>query len=163
MILLDTNVVSEPIRRHPDSRVLDWLDAQVIETLYLSTVSLGELLSGVENLPGGRRRTALAAALERQIVDLFDDRIISFDIAAAEAYAKAVARARSQGHTISIAGGQIAGHCDISQSSGGLPRRDPVSSRGSDRHQPVDVRVVRRPHSVCPNSRPAAKSLIGML
>jgi predicted nucleic acid-binding protein len=77
MILLDTNVVSEPIRRHPDSRVLDWLDAQVIETLYLSTVSLGELLSGVENLPAGRRRTALAA-LERQIADLFDDRIISF-------------------------------------------------------------------------------------
>ena len=109
MILLDTNVVSEPIRRHPDSRVLDWLDGQVIETLYLSTVSLGELLSGVENLPVGRRRTALAAALERQIADLFDDRIISFDIAAAEAYAKAVARARSQGHTISIADGQIAG------------------------------------------------------
>jgi hypothetical protein len=101
MILLDTNVVSEPIRRHPDSRVLDWLDAQVIETLYLSTVSLGELLLGVENLPVGRRRTALTAALERQIADLFDDRIISFDIAAAEAYAKAVARARSQGHAIS--------------------------------------------------------------
>ena len=108
MILLDTNVVSEPIRRHPDSRVLDWLDGQVIETLYLSTVSLGELLSGVENLPAGRRRTALAA-LERQIADLFDDRIISFDIAAAQVYAKAVARARSQGHTISIADGQIAG------------------------------------------------------
>ena len=109
MILLDTNVVSEPIRRHPDSRVLDWLDGQVIETLYLSTVSLGELLSGVENLPVGRRRTALAAALERQIADLFVDRIISFDIAAAAAYAKAVARERSQGHTISIADGQIAG------------------------------------------------------
>jgi len=109
MILLDTNVVSEPIRRHPDSRVLDWLDAQVIETLYLSTVSLGELLSGVENLPVGGRRTALAAALARQIADLFDDRIISFDVAAAKAYAKAVARARSQGHAISIADGQIAG------------------------------------------------------
>jgi predicted nucleic acid-binding protein len=109
MILLDTDAVSEPIRRHPDSRVLDWLDARVIETPYLSTVSLGELLSGVENLSVGRRRTALAAALERQIADLFDDRIISFDTAAAKAYAKAVARARSQGHTSSIANGQIAG------------------------------------------------------
>jgi hypothetical protein len=109
MILLDTNVVSEPIRRHPDSRVLDWLDAQVIETLYFSTISLAELLLGVENLPIGRRRTALAAALEQQIADLFGDRIIPFDIPAAEAYSKVVARARSQGQAISIADGQIAG------------------------------------------------------
>ena len=109
MILLDTNVVSEPIRRHPDSRVLDWLDAQVIETLYFSTISLAELLLGVENLPIGRRRTALAAALEQQIADLFGDRIIPFAIPAAEAYAKVVARARSQGQAISIADGQIAG------------------------------------------------------
>ena len=109
MILLDTNVVSEPIRRRPDSRVLDWLDAQVIQSLYLSTVSLAELLLGAESLPVGRRRTALAAALEQQIADLFGDRIIPFDIAAAEAYAKIVVEARSQGHTISIADGQIAG------------------------------------------------------
>ena len=108
MILLDTNVVSEPIRRHPDNRVLDWLDAQAIESLYLSTISLAELLLGAEILPVGRRRAALVAALEQQIADLFGDRILSFDIAAAEAYAKAVARARGQGYTISIADGQIA-------------------------------------------------------
>jgi len=109
MILLDTNVVSEPIRRRPDRRVLDWLDAQVIETLYFSTIGLAELLLGVENLPVGRRRTALAAALEQQIADLFGDRIIPFDIPAAEAYARVVARAGSQGLAISIADGQIAG------------------------------------------------------
>src|SRR4029077_16000818 len=109
MILLDTNVVSEPIRRHPDRRVLDWLDAQAIETLYFATISVDDLVLGGENLPVGRRPTALAAALEQQIADLFGDRIIGFDIAAAEAYAKVVARARSQGHAISIADGQIAG------------------------------------------------------
>ena len=109
MILLDTNVVSEPIRRHPDSRVLDWLDAQVIETLYFSTISLAELLLGIENLPIGRRRTALAAAQEQQIAGLFGERIIPFDIPAAEAYAEVVARARSQGEAISVADGQIAG------------------------------------------------------
>jgi predicted nucleic acid-binding protein len=108
VILLDTNVVSEPIRRHPDSRVLDWLDAQVIETLYFSTISLAELLLGVENLPFGRRRTALAAVLEQQIVSLFGGRIIPFDVSAAEAYAKVVARARRHGYLISVADGQIA-------------------------------------------------------
>jgi toxin FitB len=108
MILLDTNVVSEPIRRLPDGRVLDWLDSQVIETLCFSTIGLAELLLGVENLPVGRRRTALAAALKQQIADLFGDRIIPFDIPAAESYAKVIARARSQGQSISIADGQIA-------------------------------------------------------
>jgi toxin FitB len=108
MILLDTNVVSEPVRRHPDSRVLDWLDAQAIDSLYFSTVSLAELLLGIENLPLGRRRAALAAALERQIVDLFGDRVIPFDISAVQAYAKIVSHAHGQGHPISVADGQIA-------------------------------------------------------
>ena len=83
MILLDTNVVSEPMRQRPDRRVLNWLDAQAIETLFLSTISLSELLLGIESLPAGRRRAALAAALGDQVVTLFDDRIIPFDVAAA--------------------------------------------------------------------------------
>jgi predicted nucleic acid-binding protein len=108
MILLDTNVVSEPMRFRPDPRVQDWLDAQTIETLFLSTISLSELLLGIESLPIGRRRRALAAALGEQIVSLFADRIIPFDIAAAEAYPKVVILARRNGYAISVADGQIA-------------------------------------------------------
>jgi predicted nucleic acid-binding protein len=108
MILLDTNVISEPMRRRPDPRVQDWLDAQAIETLYLATTSLSELLLGIESLPIGRRRKALADALGEQIASLFVDRILPFDIAAAEAYAKVVIRARGQGQAISVADGQIA-------------------------------------------------------
>jgi predicted nucleic acid-binding protein len=108
MILLDTNVVSEPMRFRPDPRVQEWLDAQTIETLFLSTISLSELLLGIESLPIGRRRRALAAALGEQIVRLFADRIIPFDIAAAEAYPKVVILARRNGYAISVADGQIA-------------------------------------------------------
>ena len=67
MILLDTNVVSEAMRPKPDRNVLDWLDAQAAETLYLSAVSFAELLLGVESLPAGKRRRALAAALAEQV------------------------------------------------------------------------------------------------
>jgi toxin FitB len=63
MILLDTNVVSEPMRERADRRVQEWLDAQAINTLYFSTIGLAELLLGIENLPAGKRRRALAAAL----------------------------------------------------------------------------------------------------
>jgi toxin FitB len=108
MILLDTNVVSEPMRQRPDRRVQNWLDAQALETLYLTTISLSELLLGIESLPIGKRRRALGAALGEQIVSLFEDRIIPFDIAAAEAYAKLVVLARRAGYAISVADGQIA-------------------------------------------------------
>ena len=59
------------MRQQPDPRVQNWLDAQVVETLYLSTVSLSEILLGIENLPTGKRRRALAASLIDQIVQLF--------------------------------------------------------------------------------------------
>jgi toxin FitB len=108
MILLDTNVVSEPMRQQPDPRVQTWLDAQAVETLYLSTVSLSELLLGIENLPTGKGRRALAASLSDQIVRLFGGRIIPFDIEAAETYTHVVTRVRRRGHAISVADGQIA-------------------------------------------------------
>jgi toxin FitB len=109
LTLLDTTVVSEPLKQRPDPRVIDWLDAQAIETLHLPTVSLSELLLGIENLPVGQRRKALAAALGQQIARLFETRTVAFDIATAEAYAKVVSRARVRGHAISVADGQIAG------------------------------------------------------
>jgi hypothetical protein len=108
VILLDTNVVSEAMRPKPDRNVLAWLDAQAAETLYLSTISLAELLLGIESLPAGKRRKALAAALAEQVVDLFGERIVPFDLAAAQIYAKIVTRARQHGHAIAVADAQIA-------------------------------------------------------
>jgi toxin FitB len=108
VILLDTNVVSEPMRSNPDRNVLAWLDAQMAQTLYLTTVSLSELLLGVASLPTEKRRKALAAALDKQIIALFGERIVPFDIPAAEAYAEIVTRARLRGHSIGVADAQIA-------------------------------------------------------
>ena len=56
MILVDTNVVSEPLRRAPEPRVAEWLDAQALETLFLSAITVAELRFGVRSLPAGRRR-----------------------------------------------------------------------------------------------------------
>ena len=55
MILVDTNVVSESLRRRPEPRVTEWVDAQPLETLYLSTVTVAELRFGVARpcQPGG--------------------------------------------------------------------------------------------------------------
>lgn len=108
MILLDTNVVSEPMRSKPDRNVLAWLDAQAIDSLYLTTVSLSELLLRIASLSAGKRRKALGAALDKQIVALFGGRIVPFDVAGAEAYAEIVVRARRRGYAIAVADAQIA-------------------------------------------------------
>ena len=108
MIILDTNVLSEPLKPMPASAVLDWLDRQVPQTLYLTTVNLAELLAGIEVLPQGRRRTELQHALTTKVIPLFEGRILSFDQAAAQAFARINASAQVVGNPISFADGAIA-------------------------------------------------------
>ena len=93
MIILDTNVVSEPLKPAPSQAELDWLDKQAPETLYLTAASLAELLAGIEALPKGRRRLELEQAMGRQILPLFEGRILSFDLKAAEVFGKEIGRA----------------------------------------------------------------------
>ena len=108
MIVLDTNVVSEPTKPHADPAVSVWLDRQPIETLYITTVSLAELLLGTALLPEGRRKRALAEAGQILREQLFGPRILPFDETAAMMYATVVSRAKASGQAISVADGQIA-------------------------------------------------------
>lgn len=108
MILLDTNVVSEPLKASCDKSVLSWIDEQVIETLYLSTISLAELRFGIAVLPEGKRRDTLFSSLEQQVLPLFAGRILPFDEQASQAYATLRARARTAGLAIATADGYIA-------------------------------------------------------
>ena len=64
MILLDTNVISEPLRRSPEARVINWIDAQSLETLYLSAITVAELRFGIASLPVGKRRDELENSIE---------------------------------------------------------------------------------------------------
>jgi len=108
MILLDTNVISEPIKLAGDACVLAWLDAQLIESLYVSTISLAELRFGIAALPAGKRKDTLHNSLQQRILPLFNGRILPFDEAAADAYGSLRASARAQGKAIATADGYIA-------------------------------------------------------
>lgn len=108
MIILDTNVVSEPMKPNGSMRVQAWLDSQNAGTLYLTAISLSELLVGVELLPDGKRKTLLNSALLTNIERLFGTRILPFGRQAAIEYARLLARARSNGVQLSVADAQIA-------------------------------------------------------
>lgn len=106
--MLDTNVVSEPMKANANPAVQSWLDSQVAETLYLTATSLSELLVGIEFLPAGKRREGLDAALNELLAGMFGARILPFNREAATTYARLVGRARAAGRLISVADGQIA-------------------------------------------------------
>lgn len=108
MILLDTNVISEPWKPVPNQAVVDWLDAQAIETLFLSAVTIAELRFGISALPSGKRQVILHDRLEGEVLPLFAGRILSFDLAASQSYAELMARARLSGKAIAKADGYIA-------------------------------------------------------
>lgn len=107
MILLDTNLVSEAIKPTPHPAVLAWLDAQSAETLFLSSVTVGELLFGVGVLPAGRRKSALNARID-SLLDGFAGRVLAFDAAAARSYARLAVAARSVGLGFPAPDGYIA-------------------------------------------------------
>lgn len=108
MILLDTNVVSEPLRPAPDARVVAWIDAQPLETLFLSAITVAELRAGVALLPAGKRRAGLHDSLETRVLPLFAGRVLPFDLGCSPAYAALVAQARAAGLAIASADGYIA-------------------------------------------------------
>ena len=96
MIVLDTNVFSEPFKAIPAPKVMEWLDNQSAETLFLTTVSRAELRIGVLKLPDGKRKEALAAQIGR-VLDLFKDRMLDFDVAAADRLAQIAVRCEKVG------------------------------------------------------------------
>lgn len=108
MIILGTNLVSEPLRREPEARVVAWLDAQPPETLYLTAISTAELRAGVALLPNGKRRSSLQDSLEQTILPLFADRTLPFDLACTPAYAGLLANSRKTGQAIATADAFIA-------------------------------------------------------
>ncbi len=111
MIVVDTNVISELSRARPDPRVIGWLDGVDVELLVTTTVTVDELLSGVECLPPGRRAEGLRAEAKAVIGEDFAGRVISFDLAAARESAEIRARRRAVGRPIHLADAQIAGIC----------------------------------------------------
>jgi toxin FitB len=107
MIVLDTNVISEAMKPHPNAAARAWLNEEIAETLYLTSVTLAEMLFGIAVLPAGRLRTSLTRTLDG-LLELFSDRVLPFDTDAARHYTTLAVAARNAGRGIPTPDGYIA-------------------------------------------------------
>jgi predicted nucleic acid-binding protein len=113
VIILDTNVISELARIDPEPSVVTWLDSLPAAEVAITAITAAELLYGVARLPDGRRKAALAEAIDALINEDFRDRVEPFDGRAAERYAAVVVGREAKGRPISMADAQIAAICRV--------------------------------------------------
>jgi predicted nucleic acid-binding protein len=108
MIILDTNVVSEPTQQRPSRVVMDWLSAQDATQLFTTTATEAELHYGFALMPEGRRREMLSAAVQQFLETELKGRVLPFDRAAAREFGLITAARKKAGRQIKVFDSQIA-------------------------------------------------------
>jgi toxin FitB len=108
VIILDTNVVAELMKATPSLEVVAWMNRQETSTLFLTTITIGEISYGLRILPPGRRRLLLEQGFERVTAGAFTGRILAFDENAALRYGDVMGRRKEIGRPLGILDGQIA-------------------------------------------------------
>jgi hypothetical protein len=134
MLILDTNVLSEAMSATPSTRVLDWLAQQQSAELFTTTVTLAEILYGIELLPQGKRRATLLAGADKLFSKVLSGHILPFNEEAARAFAEIAASRRAQGRPIAEFDAQIAA---IAQS-----HRAILATRNTTDFEGCDLRLV---------------------
>lgn len=107
-IILDTNVISEPKRPTPSSKVVDWFAAQNPQDLFITAMVVAELSMGIERMAPGQRKRDMQDWRDRLIDQGFSGRILLMDTEAALIYGQIVAAAFAQGRPPGVADAQIA-------------------------------------------------------
>jgi predicted nucleic acid-binding protein len=134
VIVIDTNVLSALMREVPDQMVVEWLDGQAAESIWITSITLFEGRLGLALLPKGKRRTSLEAAFDKLLDEDLDGRILDFDQAAAEAAAQLAAARQTKGQTMDMRDTQIAGIV--------IARRAAIATRNVRHFSDLDVDVI---------------------
>ena len=108
MTILDTNVLSALMRQTPDSHVITWLDGQPRTSIWTTSVTVLEVRFGLQIMPVGRRRSALILAFEA-ILDKINQRVVPFDVAAAEQAGDLMASQHTKGRPVELRDTMVAG------------------------------------------------------
>ena len=134
MIILDTNVVSELMKSSRSPAVLAWMSSLIADDLFTTTVTVAEILYGIEILPKGKGREQLLRQAETTFVEEFRGRILPFDEPAAREYAKIASERRRHGRPVSFADAQIAAITRANNAT--------IATRDTDDFEGCGVRLV---------------------
>jgi tRNA(fMet)-specific endonuclease VapC len=77
--LFDTCVISELVSKQPSARVVGWVDSLDPDDVYLSVLTIGEIIKGIEKLPHSRRKTELHTWLKEDLLARFHGKILPVD------------------------------------------------------------------------------------
>ena len=77
--LLDTCVISELVSKKPNSKVVEFVDALENDDIYLSVITIGEIIKGIEKLPKSKRKQELHTWLKEDLFARFSGKIILID------------------------------------------------------------------------------------
>ncbi len=134
MIVLDTNVLSELMSSSPNPAVRHWLAQRPSAQLFTTSISMAEILQGIELLPRGKRRDGLVVAAQTMFTALFPGRVLPFHEDAARAFAPIAANRRTRGRPISLFDAQIAA---ITQAHGAT-----LSTRDTSDFEDCGIRLI---------------------
>jgi predicted nucleic acid-binding protein len=108
MILLDTNIISEFMRPTPQTQVMQWLHQQALTDLFISSVTVTEVMYGLNRLPEGKRKQSLLLQFQQLLDQAFKQRILNFGYDEAIVAARLRTLRAEQGNELHFADAQIA-------------------------------------------------------
>lgn len=112
MIVIDTNVLSALMREVPERPVVEWLDRQAAESVWITSITLFEARLGLALLPKSKRRRALESAFDKLLVEDLEGRVLDFDQPAAEAAAQLAAGRQRGGQTVDMRDSGLSSHVE---------------------------------------------------
>ena len=139
MIVLDTNVLSALMRTTPDAVVVEWLDRQPADSVWITSITVFEARFGLALLPKGKRRSGLEQTFDRMLTEDLSSRVLTLDEGAAAMAAPLAAERQRAGRIVDLRDTLIAG---IAQA-----RRATIATRNTRHFDGLDVPVVNPWHS----------------
>ena len=106
--LLDTCVISELVKKDPHPAVIRWMDGCDEGRMYLSVLTLGELIKGITKLPDGEKRERLQSWVSNDLALRFGQRIVEIDTEIAWAWGTLLCEAEKRGEKLPVVDSLIA-------------------------------------------------------
>ncbi len=106
--LLDTCLISELVKKTPNSSVVSWLDEQDEQGLFLSVLTIGELQKGISKLPDGARKDELQSWVEHDLTLRFTGRIIDIEMESMLIWGRLQGESEQKGETLPVMDSLIA-------------------------------------------------------